>query len=99
MKHNLWLNYGIATILVALAVVTAWQLVATNRVVAANSSQSAAAQTEKVQDPFQCPLTPEQIRSIHPEYIPEIGHSIPFTKDGPTGVEGGMYMLRYCVTR
>jgi len=96
MKHNRWLNVGIAAILLALAVVTAWQFAAADRVVAANSSQSTVAQTEKLQDPFQCPFTPEQIRSIHSVFIPEIGHSIPFMKDGPTGVEGGLLMLRYC---
>jgi|WetSurMetagenome_2_1015567.scaffolds.fasta_scaffold51176_2 hypothetical protein len=99
MKHDRWFNFGIAAVLLALAVVTVWQLAAANQVVAANTSQTAVAQSEKLQDPLQCPFTPEQIRSIHPEVIDDMGHTIPFTKDGPTGVEGGIYMLRYCVTR
>jgi hypothetical protein len=96
MKHNRWFNWVVTGVLVALAIITARQFAANAQVVSANASQPVVTQAEKMQNPFACPFTPEQIRSIHPGYIAEIGHSVPFTKDGPTGVEGGLYMLRYC---
>jgi hypothetical protein len=96
MKNNRWFNWIIAGVLIALAIITVRQFAANALIVSANPIQGSVTHAEKVQDPFECPFTPEQIRSIHAEYISEIGHSIPFTQDGPTGVEGGMYMLRYC---
>jgi hypothetical protein len=97
-KNNRRINLGIAVVLLVLAL-TIWQLAAASHFVSAQAGNSIVSQSEKAQDPSQCPFTAQQIRSIHAEYIKEIGHSIPFTKDGPTGFEGGMSMLRYCKVR
>ena len=101
MNKNRWFNWVIGAVLISLAVLTVYQFVATAQVVSANAKQTEiTAETNPTQsNPMvECPFTPEQIRSIHSVYIAEIGHNIPFTKDGPTGVEGGLYMLRYCKT-
>jgi hypothetical protein len=96
MKNNRWFNWVVVGVLFALVIITLRQYSVTAQVVSVNASQAAVSQTEYLQNPFECPFTPEQIRSIHPEYIKEIGHTMPFTNDGPMGVDGGTYMLRYC---
>jgi hypothetical protein len=96
MKQNRWFNWVVAGVLLALAIITIREFGVNAEVVTANANQTKAVQAAKLQNPFACPFTPEQIRSIHSEYIKGIGHNIPVTKDGPTGVEGGMYMLQYC---
>ncbi len=100
MNKNRWFNWVIAGVLIALAALTAYQFAATAPVVSANARQEAitAGADQAQANPLECPYTPEQIRSIHPVFIKENGQTIPFTKDGPTGVEGGLYMLRYCKT-
>jgi hypothetical protein len=101
MNKNRWFNWVIGAVLIGLAVLTVYQFVATVKVVSANAKQAeiiAGTNPTQSYPMMDCPFTQEQIRSIHPVYIPEIGHNIPFTEDGPTGVEGGLYMLRYCKT-
>jgi hypothetical protein len=99
MKKNRWFNWMIATVLIGLAALSARQFAATAQVVSANASQTGMATgTDETNNPFQCPFTPEQIRSIHTGNIQEYGSHIPVTKDGPMGVEGGLYILRYCKT-
>jgi hypothetical protein len=101
MNKNHWFNWVIGAVLIGLAVLTTYQFVATVKVVSANAKQAeitAGTNPTQANPMVECPFTPEQIRSIHLVYVPEIGHSIPFTEDGPTGVEGGLYMLRYCKT-
>jgi len=98
MVKSRWFNFVVAAVLLALAALTIHQLAASAQVISANTSQAAVSRTENLQNPFECPFTTEQIRSIYPDNASEVGNTIPFTKDGPTGVEGGMYMLRYCRT-
>ena len=96
MKHNRWFNGVVVVVMLALTAMTARQVAAAYQVASANPGLAAVSQAEKIQNPVECPFTPELGRSIHAEYLKEAGHTIPFTQDGPTGVEGGMLAMRYC---
>lgn len=97
MNKNRWFNWTIAVVLIALAVFTVRQVAFSAQVVSANADQAAlVSSTAEPQNPSQCPFTPEQIRSIHPVFIKEIGHTLPYYSNGPTGLDGGLLMLRYC---
>jgi hypothetical protein len=98
MKKNGWFNWVIILVLIAMAALTVRQAVGTVQVVSANSNAAGLTNAKNATDANQCPFTDEQIRSIHAEFIDSIGHNLPFTKDGPTGVEGGMSMLSHCQT-
>jgi hypothetical protein len=101
MKKNRWFNWLIAGVLIALAALTAHQFAATAQVVSTNDRQAAitsGADQSQANPLVECPFTSEQIHSIHAVSIQENGQTFPVTKDGPMGVEGGLYMLRYCKT-
>jgi len=96
MKKNHWFNWAIALVLIVLAAFTVRQVFGTAAVVSASGSPAGLTHTGSAVDPNQCPFTAEQIRSIHAVFIDAIGHSLPYTQDGPTGIEGGLSMLQYC---
>ncbi len=43
-----------------------------------------------------CPYTPEELRSIHPVWVKEIGQWVMYSSHGPVGVDGGMEAVRSC---
>ena len=100
MKKNRWFYWIIAAVLITLAGFSVQQFAATVQAVSPNASQAGVSPVTDpaLVNPLACPFTPEQIRSIHPVFIKGIGHTVPYTNEGPTGVDGGMSMLGYCET-
>ena len=88
MLRNRLFNVLIAAALVLVVALTVREAFATTAV---TSQPSAAAA---------CASLPSRY-SIHTAYVQEAGISVPYTEDGPTGVDGGLLALmsayRSCV--
>lgn len=84
----------IAAGFLALAVLLVYQSITTARVISATQSLPVTGSNPVPVSP--CPLTAEEIRSIHPVWVAEIGMWVSSTDHGPTGVDGGMQALRDC---
>jgi len=92
MYTNRLLNVSIAVALITLIALTIWQSIETTKVVSAASQQNAA----------YCISGIERL-SMTSVYVEQARAWIPYTGNGPTGVDGGLLELlsnsRSCATR
>jgi hypothetical protein len=86
MFVNRVFNLLIVIALVVLVGLTVREASATSTVITADQSHGSLAKAEE------CASLPAR-SSIHPEYIEERGLLLPYTKDGPTGLDGGLIEL------
>jgi hypothetical protein len=94
MFKNRFFYSVIVVALLAIAVLLAYQTVSTARVAAA--SQQRPVMGAAVDPTNTCPFTPEELRSIHPVWVKEIGQWVMYSNHGPVGVDGGMEAVRSC---
>ncbi len=92
-RKHLFVIVIVAALLV-MAGLVAYQAVAVAKV--APATQNLSLDSSGQNPETMCPFTAEQIRSIHSVYINDSGIRLPFTSQGPTGVDGGLSALRYC---
>ena len=81
--HRLF-NLFVAIALVVIVALTVREVAATTSIVSKTDSANQS-QTE-------CSSLPSRY-SVHSEYVEEIGTSMTFTENGPTGVDGGLIHL------
>ncbi len=93
LRKHLFVIVIVAALLV-MAGLVAYQAVAVAKAVPATQNQSLGASGQNPET--MCPFTADQIRSTHSVFIKDLGIWLPFTSQGPTGVDGGLLALRYC---
>jgi hypothetical protein len=86
MFTNRVFNLLIVIALVALVGLTFREASATSAVITADQSHGDLAKAEE------CASLPV-LSSVHSEYMEERGLWLPYTKDGPTGLDGGLIHL------
>jgi hypothetical protein len=86
MKENRLFNLVVILALAAMAALTISQAMATNRLVAAASNGGTAADE-------QCSALGVDRSSIHMVYVEQARTWLPYTKNAPTGVDGGLLQL------
>jgi hypothetical protein len=86
MANNRFINLLIAIALVVLVGLTAREASATSAVIAADPSHSNS------RNAVACASLPAR-SSIHTVYEKETGTWLPYTEDGPTGIDGGLIQL------
>jgi hypothetical protein len=86
MKKNRLFNFVVILALASMAALTISQVAATNRLVSAASNGGAAADE-------QCSALGVDRSSIHMVYVERVGAWMPYTQNGPTGVDGGLLQL------
>jgi hypothetical protein len=77
-------------LLIVIALVIAIALTAQEA--AATASMMSGTDSQKGIRSFECASLPSRY-SIHTEYVQEMGVWVPYTEDGPTGVDGGLIYL------
>ena len=82
MKTNHLFNLCVGIALVILLALTVREAAATAGVISQMDSANLP----------ECDSLPSHY-SIHTEYVKEIGIGLPYTEDGPTGVDGGLIYL------
>jgi hypothetical protein len=86
MLRNRWFNVLIAVALMIVIALTVREAAATAGIVSQTDSVKGARALE-------CASLPSRY-SIHTVYVEELGMWLPYSEDGPTGVDGGlMYLL------
>jgi hypothetical protein len=77
---------------VLIAIVLVLVIALTVQEAAATASMMSEADSSKGIRTSECASLPSRY-SIHTEYVEEIGIWVPYTEDGPTGVDGGLIYL------
>jgi hypothetical protein len=82
MNKNRFFNLAIIVVLIAMAALTVSQAMAASSLVSADPSAS-----------DQCSAPGVNFSSVHMVYAESTGRWMPYTDNGPTGVDGGLIQL------
>jgi hypothetical protein len=91
MKKNRFFNLIVIVSLAVMAVLTISQMTAANRLVSAASNDRAESSEPVAEEP--CAASTTALPFIHMVYVERTGTWVPYTQDGPAGVDGGLIQL------